>query len=72
MDDVYVHKPKEIQMILELSRELSKGFRHARVDWYIMPDGRILFSEITFATWGGLQKFDPDTYDDYFGKLSNS
>ncbi len=62
-------KPKELQMILDFSAKLSKDFRHARVDWYIMPDGRVLFSEITFATWGGLKKLVPEEMDEEFGRL---
>ncbi len=62
-------KPEGLQTILDFSAKLSKDFRHARVDWYIMPDGRVLFSEITFATWGGLKKLVPEEWDHTFGKL---
>lgn len=62
-------KPQNFDLILELSRQLSKNFRHCRVDWYIMPDGKVLFSEITFATWGGLKRFEPECWDKKFGQL---
>ena len=69
MDHNTVDKPAEMDKILEFSKLLSQSFIHARVDWYIMPGGKIYFSEITFCTWGGLRRFCPDKYDEVFGKL---
>lgn len=42
---------------------------NVRVDWYIMPDGRILFREMTFQTWGGMMRFTPEKYDKILGDL---
>lgn len=68
-DPVLAPRPKELDKMLELSRVLSKEFEHVRVDLYNLPDGRILFGEMTFSTWGGLMHFEPEQYDAIFGKL---
>lgn len=68
--DIYpAPKPEKLNEMLELSKILSAGFNHVRVDWYIMPDGRILFGEMTFQTWGGMKKIVPYKYDIYLGSL---
>ncbi len=68
--DIYpAPKPERLEELLHLSKILCKGFRHVRVDWYIMPDGRILFGEMTFRTWGGMKRFIPDKYDEVLGRL---
>ena len=68
--DVYpAPKPNDLDRTLEMSRILSKGFEHVRVDLYDMPDGRVLFGEMTFSTWGGLVPFTPKKYDKTFGDL---
>lgn len=68
--DIYpAPKPEKLDEMLELTKILCKDFKHVRVDWYIMPDGRILFGEMTFQTWSGLDTFIPEKYDEYFGSL---
>lgn len=68
-DNVLAPKPEKLDEMLELTRVLCKDFPHVRVDWYIMPDGRVLFGEMTFSTWSGFQHFVPEEYDAYFGSL---
>ena len=68
-DNVLAPKPEKLEEMLSLSRILCKDFPHVRVDWYIMPDGRVLFGEMTFTTWAGLKHFVPEEYDAYFGSL---
>ena len=68
-DEEEAPRPEKLDEILDLSRTLCKQFKHVRVDWYNMPDGRVLFGEMTFATWAGLAKFIPEEYDMIFGKL---
>ena len=70
-DEIKAPKPEKLDEMLELSRILCKQFKHVRVDWYSMPDGRLLFGEITFTSWAGLNKFTPEKYDLEFGKLIN-
>lgn len=69
LDPEIVSRPSALDEVLELSRKLSQGLRHVRVDLYEMPDGRILFSELTFSSWAGLMPFVPEQYDEEFGKL---
>lgn len=68
-DPILAPKPEKLEKMLELSRILSKDFEHVRVDWYNLPDGRVLFGEMTFASWAGLKKFEPEEYDLLFGEL---
>lgn len=68
-DEELAPKPENLDEMIRLSRILSEEFTHVRVDWYNLPDGRLLFGELTFATWGGLKHFKPEKYDQVFGKL---
>lgn len=68
--DIYpAPKPHNLDEMLELTRILCKDFDHVRVDWFDMPDGRILFGEMTFQTWAGLNHFIPEKYDLIFGEM---
>lgn len=71
-DPVIAPKPEKLDEMLEMSTILCKGFPHVRVDWYNLPDGRVLFGEMTFTPWSGLRRFKPDKYDDVFGQLVRS
>lgn len=68
-DDKLAPKPSKLNEMIELSRKLSKDFQHVRVDLYEMPDGRLLFGEMTFQTWGGFRRFYPHKYDLMMGRL---
>ena len=71
LDEKTAPKPEKLDQILELSRILAEGFEHVRVDWYQVPTSKhgILFSELTFTTWSGLNRFWPDDYDEKMGSL---
>lgn len=62
-------KPNQLEEMLELSEVLSAEFEYVRVDWYNMPDGRVIFGEMTFTPWGGCTKFEPEEYDKIWGEL---
>lgn len=68
-DDRVAPKPSKLEEMIEISKKLSKGFEHVRVDLYEMPDGRLLFGEMTFQTWGGFRRFYPPEYDYVMGKM---
>lgn len=68
-DPVVAPRPEKLEEMLELSRVLCKDFEHVRVDWYNLPDGRVIFGEMTFSTWAGLKHWEPEEYDAVFGKL---
>ncbi len=61
-------KPINYDMMLDISRKLSKGFPHVRIDLYNLG-GRIYFGEYTFYHHGGLVKFVPEEYDRIFGDM---
>ena len=68
-DLVLAPKPNKLNEMLKLSRILSEEFKHVLVDWYNLPNGRVLFGEMTFSTWSGLAKWEPEEYDIVFGNL---
>lgn len=68
-DPIIAPRPEKLDEMLELSKILCQDFQHIRVDWYNLPDGRVLFGEMTLTSWSGLQRFVPDEYDEFFGKL---
>ena len=68
-DPILAPRPKQLEEMLSLSRILSAEFEHVRVDWYILSSGSIRFGEMTFSTWGGMEKFEPEKYDRVFGNL---
>lgn len=55
MSDEVMDKPVFADEMLELSRRLSAGIPHVRVDWYY-TNGHLYFSELTFYDASG---FDP-------------
>lgn len=68
-DPVLAPRPEKLDEMLDLSKILCRDFKHVRVDWYNLPDGRVLFGEMTFTPWSGLCKFSPEEYDTVWGNL---
>ena len=54
--------------LIEIAEKLAKPFRFVRVDLY-ENNGKILFSELTFHSGGGLVPFNPPEYDEKFGQF---
>ena len=61
-----ISKPNSFEKMIEISRRLSQGFPHVRVDLYNI-NGRIYFGELTFFHWSGLTPFVPEEWDYKFG-----
>ena len=61
-----VRKPVNFDKMVELSKVLSKGFHHIRVDFYEVNE-RVYFGEYTFYHFSGFQPFHPDKWDKVFG-----
>lgn len=63
--------PECLNEMLSLSSVLASGFKHVRVDWYVV-DGKLYFGEMTFYNSAG---YDPDfiKYEDdlQFGRYLN-
>lgn len=63
-------KPRNYEEMLEVSRKLSKGIPHVRVDLYNIS-GRIYFGELTFFHWSGTTPYEPREWDYKFGEYLN-
>lgn len=61
-------KPKNLDLMIELSKKLSKDVPFLRVDLYEVQ-GKVLFSELTFCPCGGLMKFTPPEDDKRVGRM---
>lgn len=61
-------KPENGDELIAVAEKLAAPFEFVRVDLYDV-DGRIVFSELTFHSGGGLIPFSPESYDREFGKL---
>lgn len=64
-----VPRPGSLEEMLEMSRRLSKGFSHVRVDWYSLPPDRLVFGEMTFTSYSGFCEWNPKEYDQILGDL---
>lgn len=63
-----IKKPKTFDKMVELSKKLSKGIPHVRVDFYEI-NGRVYFGEMTFYHYSGFTKFEPEEWDQKFGEM---
>jgi len=61
-------KPKGFDEMVGLSKKLSKGFPHVRVDLYDI-NGKIYFGELTFYHYSGFVKFEPEEWDYRIGDM---
>lgn len=59
-------KPNNYEEMLYISRKLSEGIPHVRVDLYNV-NGRIYFGEMTFFHGSGLEEFTPEEWDERIG-----
>lgn len=60
--------PDNKNELIIIAEKLAKPFKFVRVDLYDV-DERIIFSELTFHSGGGLIPFEPKEYDLKFGNL---
>ena len=63
-----VPPPKQLSKMIELSKILSAGFAHVRVDFYEVED-QIYFGEMTFTSGNGGETFTPPQYERVLGDL---
>lgn len=61
-------KPENGDELITVAEKLAAPFEFVRVDLYNV-DGKIVFSELTFHSGGGLIPFSPESYDREFGKF---
>ena len=55
------NKPGNLEKMLEIASELSKGFQYVRVDLY--STDKVYFGEMTFTPTNGLDRYAPDEWD---------
>lgn len=55
-------KPVILEELLDLSKKLSYGFPHVRVDFYVL-DRKIYFGELTFFNTSGMGKITPEEFE---------
>lgn len=63
----HIERPRQLEKMLELARELSAGIPHVRTDFYCIDD-RIYFGEMTFCHGSGFEKFIPESLGEEMGK----
>lgn len=68
--NIHIKKPKKLLEMLNLSKRLSNGFHHVRIDMYYV-ENKIYFGEMTFYTQNGMAKFSDYNWDHKLGKLIN-
>lgn len=66
--DESIKKPINFEKMKELSEQLAQNLSFVRIDFYDI-NGKIYFGEITFFPSAGFEKFNPDKYDEFFGKM---
>lgn len=68
--DKFLKKPEHLNLMIKLSKQLSKNIPFIRVDFYEV-EGKVYFSELTFYPAGGFEKFEPNYWDYKLGKILN-
>lgn len=68
--DFKVEKPEVYDEMLNIASILSEGLRQVRVDLYEV-NGKVYFSEMTFSSGGGFERFVPQEYDEIIGDMWN-
>lgn len=63
-----IEMPKQLEKMISLSEELSKGIDFLRVDFYSILDEELKFGELTFFPASGFGKFDPAEWDEKLGE----
>ena len=64
--NVPFEKPENYERMVEIARCLSKPFPHVRIDLYNI-NGRIIFGEMTFTSWGGFVLFKTPELNNIWG-----
>ena len=59
--------PTNIEEMIAMAEKLGAGFPQIRIDLYNI-EGKIYVGEYTIFHFGGLMPFEPDSYDETFGK----
>ena len=63
-------QPKNLSEMLTLAKILSKDIPFIRTDFYNINE-KVFFGELTFYPASGMSHFEPDAWDNQFGKILN-
>lgn len=66
--DIEIAAPPSLARMIEIARDLARGFPYVRVDFYDV-NGRVVFGEMTFFPASGLPDFIPDEQDFICGEM---
>lgn len=66
-----IARPEKLEEMLELARKLAKGIPHVRADFYSI-NNQLYWGELTFFHEAGMGHFNPEKWDERFGKLIKS
>lgn len=66
--DEKIPKPKNLDKMIKLSKKLSEGFPHVRVDFYVLNDGSLKFGELTFTSLSGVCRWNDEKYNKMLGE----
>ena len=61
-----IRKPEHFEKMIELTKKLSEGFPHVRVDFY-EANGQVYFGEMTFYHFGAIVPFETKEWDKKIG-----
>lgn len=62
-----IAKPECFDEMKQIAEKLSQGFKHIRIDLYVV-NNKVYFGEMTFFHFSGMERFDPDQVDYEWGK----
>ena len=63
-----VPKPEVLDDLLYAAKTICEGLAFTRVDFYLLNDGSLKFSEVDFTPVSGLNRWDPPEYDLIIGE----
>ena len=63
-----IQKPKHLDEMLDLAKDISRDIPFVRVDFYEIED-RIYFGELTFYPGAGFEEFSPEEWDEKLGDM---
>ena len=64
-------EPDNLETMIQIAETLGSDYDFIRVDLYELPDGSIIFGELTVAPGSGASPFTPHDVDFHFGNLWN-
>jgi len=64
-----IPKPDNLDELIRVAETLARDFIHVRVDFYRLNDGTLKFGEMTFTSYSGICRWQPEEQDNILGNL---